>query len=143
MSRTDKRKKPGRFACWVRRRTKSIKTDLKTVWLCAKDPEVPLLPKLVIGLVIAYAVSPIDLIPDFIPVIGYLDDVLLIPLGIALAVRLIPPAVYSKNRKKAARFRFRLKKNWLAAVVIILIWALLVWAVVYGIIKMVQSWKTR
>ena len=66
------------------------------------SPRVPWFAKAVVGLVVAYALSPIDLIPDFIPVLGYLDDLLLIPLGIALAVRLIPPDVLAEHRSNAS-----------------------------------------
>ena len=64
---------------------------LTALWLLLKDPRTPLAAKLVAGVVVAYALSPIDLIPDFIPVLGLLDDVILVPLGVALAVKLVPP----------------------------------------------------
>lgn len=70
---------------------KCLKTDVVALWLASKDPWVPGSAKLIAGLVAAYALSLIDLIPDFIPILGYLDDLLLIPTGIVLAVRLIPP----------------------------------------------------
>ncbi len=74
---------------WARR----IKRDVVALWLAARDSRVPVAAKVVAGIVAAYALSPIDLIPDFIPILGYLDDLILVPLGIALAVRMIPAAV--------------------------------------------------
>ena len=68
----------------------ALKEDTYALYLAARDPRVPRLGKLVVVLVVAYALSPIDLIPDFIPVLGYLDDLLLLPLGIALAIKLMP-----------------------------------------------------
>jgi uncharacterized membrane protein YkvA (DUF1232 family) len=141
MSKTENKPVREKFHAWIKRRAAEIQVELKAVYLCARDPAVPVLPKIIIGLVIAYALSPIDLIPDFIPVIGYLDDILLIPLGIALAVKMIPPAVYQKNRRKARNFRFHLKKNWFAAAVILLIWAALVWAGVSVVLKMLAQGK--
>ena len=78
----------------------ALKRDVTALWLAARDPRVPLAAKLVAGAVAAYALSPIDLIPDFIPVLGLLDDLLLIPAGIWLAVRLVPPAVLDDLRRR-------------------------------------------
>lgn len=86
-----------RLRAWA----KALKRDVLALWLAARDPRVPLLPKLIAGLVAAYALSPIDLIPDFIPVLGYLDDLLIVPAGIWLAVRLIPPDVLDNLRAAA------------------------------------------
>ena len=72
---------------------KQMKRDVYAVWFAARDPDTPLLAKLVALLVAAYAVSPIDLIPDFIPVLGYLDDLILVPLGILLVMRLVPAEI--------------------------------------------------
>ena len=72
-----------------------------TLWLAARDPRVPMLAKLLAGLVAAYALSPIDLIPDFIPVLGYLDDLLIVPAGIWLAVRMIPDELLIELRVRA------------------------------------------
>jgi len=73
------------------------------LWLAARDPRVPLVAKLVAGAVAAYALSPIDLIPDFIPVLGYLDDLVIVPLGIILAVKLIPAPLMAELRLEAAQ----------------------------------------
>ena len=82
-----------------------IKRDIMALWLAARDPRVPLHAKAVAAAVAAYALSPIDLIPDFIPVLGYLDDLLIVPLGIMLAVRLIPAAALEELRARAAEQR--------------------------------------
>ncbi|HSJ41056.1 MAG TPA: YkvA family protein [Xanthobacteraceae bacterium] len=87
----------------IREWARSIKRDVIALWLAARDPRVPWHAKVVAGLVAAYALSPIDLIPDFIPIVGYLDDLVIVPAGIMLAVRLIPPAVMSELRIEAAR----------------------------------------
>ncbi len=84
---------------WARR----IKRDVVALWIAARDPRVPLIAKLVAGAVAAYALSPIDLIPDFIPVLGYLDDIIIVPLGIVLAVKLIPSALLAEFRQEAIR----------------------------------------
>ena len=74
---------------------------LTALWLLMKDSRTPLAAKLVAGVVVAYALSPIDLIPDFIPVLGLLDDVILVPLGVALAVKLVPPPLWAEMRQRA------------------------------------------
>ncbi|MEW9836924.1 YkvA family protein [Mesorhizobium sp. ZMM04-4] len=83
---------------WAR----TIKRDVLALWLAARDPRVPWHAKAVAGAVAAYALSPIDLIPDFIPVLGYLDDLVIVPLGILLAVRLVPSGLMAEFREEAA-----------------------------------------
>jgi len=80
-----------------------IKRDVVALWLAARDPRVPWYAKATAGAVAAYALSPIDLIPDFIPIIGYLDDLLIVPLGIMLAVKLVPAGLMQEFRYEAAR----------------------------------------
>ncbi len=84
---------------WAR----TLKQHTLTVYFAARDPRTPLLVRLLALMVAAYALSPIDLIPDFIPVIGYLDDLLLLPIGLWLVVRLTPPEVIAAAREKAAQ----------------------------------------
>lgn len=84
---------------WAR----SIKRDVVALWLASRDPRVPWYAKLAAGAVAAYALSPIDLIPDFIPVLGYLDDLIIVPLGILLAIKLIPAALFAEFREQAVR----------------------------------------
>jgi uncharacterized membrane protein YkvA (DUF1232 family) len=86
-----------RIKVWAR----ALKTDVHAVYLAARDPRVPWLAKFLAIAVTAYALSPIDLIPDFVPVLGYLDDLLIVPLGIWLVVRLVPEEVMAEYRIKA------------------------------------------
>jgi uncharacterized membrane protein YkvA (DUF1232 family) len=88
----------GNLRNWAR----ALKRDIVTLWLARRHPGVPWYAKLVAAAVAAYALSPIDLIPDFIPVLGYLDDLLIVPLGILLALRLIPPDVLAELRREAS-----------------------------------------
>ncbi|MCJ8520658.1 YkvA family protein [Pseudorhizobium tarimense] len=78
-----------------------LKRDVVALWLAARDPWVPRYAKALAGMVAAYALSPIDLIPDFVPILGYLDDLVVVPLGILLAVRLVPPSVMADLRRAA------------------------------------------
>ena len=80
-----------------------IKRDVIALWIAARDPRVPWYAKLATGAVAAYALSPIDLIPDFIPVLGYLDDIIIVPLGILLAVKLVPVDLMDEFRAEAER----------------------------------------
>jgi uncharacterized membrane protein YkvA (DUF1232 family) len=84
---------------WAR----NIKRDVVALWLASRDPRVPWHAKLAAAAVAAYALSPIDLIPDFIPVFGYLDDLIIVPLGILLAIKLIPAALFAEFREQAVR----------------------------------------
>jgi uncharacterized membrane protein YkvA (DUF1232 family) len=102
----------------------SLKSNLYALYLAARDSRVPILPKIMIGLIVAYALSPIDLIPDFIPVIGYLDDFVLLPLGIWLAIRLIPEEVWKECQISAQKRISEMPKSRRAAVVIVIIWLL-------------------
>lgn len=102
---------------WARR----IKRDIVALYIAGRDPRTPLLAKALAIAVTAYALSPIDLIPDFIPVLGYLDDLIIVPLGMMLTIRLIPPGLMVEFRNDAAA-RERLPKNWLGAVFIIGVW---------------------
>ena len=99
-----------------------VRNETHALYLAGRDPRTPWPAKLVIALVVAYALSPIDLIPDFIPVLGYLDDLLLLPLGIYLALKLIPAAVLADARHAAHQASFNLSESRAAAVVIILLW---------------------
>ncbi|MDQ4421648.1 YkvA family protein [Sphingobium sp. DEHP117] len=99
---------------------KNLKQDVIALWLAARDPRVPRLAKFLAGAVAAYALSPIDLIPDFIPVLGLLDDLLIVPLGIWLAVRLVEPGLMTELRSKAAGMM--VTRSWRAAIVVVLLW---------------------
>lgn len=113
-------------------RARTIERDTYAVYLACRDPRTPWYVKVFAGGVVAYALSPVDLIPDFIPVLGYLDDLILVPFGIALAVKMIPAPVLVDCRVKAQTASER-PTNRKAAAVIIAIWlaaaALLIWLV--------------
>lgn len=108
---------------WAQR----LKRDVMALWLAARDPRVPLLAKMLAGLVAAYAFSPIDLIPDFIPVLGYLDDLLIVPAGIWLAVRMIPAELLDDLRARADERSRPVSRAGL--VVVLAIWLAALWAV--------------
>jgi len=91
----------GRFYSGWRSRVAELRSDTYALYLACRDPRVPWYAKAWVAVVVAYALSPIDLIPDFIPVLGLLDDLILVPLGIALALRLIPPDVLAEHRRNA------------------------------------------
>lgn len=101
---------------------KALKKNTYALYLASKDPRVPLLPKILIASVVAYALSPIDLIPDFIPIIGYLDDLLLLPLGIWLAIKLIPDSVWAECQRSAQQHVPALPQNRYAVIIIVGIW---------------------
>jgi len=109
----------------LRRWAKGLKRQTMVLWFCYQHPETPRLPKWIAIFVVAYALSPIDLIPDFIPVLGYLDDVILLPLGILLAIRLMPAKVLGECQLKANEWeKDQVKRpvNRVAAVLIVLVW---------------------
>lgn len=95
-----------------------IKRDVIALYFAARDPRVPFLAKALAGCVAAYALSPIDLIPDFIPVLGYLDDVLIVPAGIWLVVRMIPPQLMAELRAAATMAVARPRSTGGAAVIV-------------------------
>jgi len=100
---------------------KSLKRDIVALWFAARDPRVPWHAKAVAGTVAAYALSPIDLIPDFIPVLGYLDDLMIVPLGIMLAIRLVPVEVMIELRTEAAK-RIERPSSHLGMIFILAVW---------------------
>ena len=99
----------------------ALKRDVVALWLAARDPRTPWLVRLVAGLVAAYALSPVDLIPDFIPVVGYLDDLVIVPLGIRLVVALMPPALLDEFRREAER-RAQRPSSPAGAIAIVFVW---------------------
>jgi uncharacterized membrane protein YkvA (DUF1232 family) len=105
-----------RLKAWA----KSIKTETLALSFAVRDPRTPWYAKALGVCVVAYAVSPIDLIPDFVPVIGYLDDIIIVPTGLWAARRLIPPHVLAEARERAASAEAR--GSWKAAAVIVTLW---------------------
>ena len=111
---------------WARR----VKRDAVAVYFAARDPRTPMLARCLALAVAAYALSPIDLIPDFIPVLGYLDDLLIVPLGLLLVIRLLPPKVLAESREKANALLSR-PRSYVAAAFMVGIWLLCIVGVAY------------
>ena len=107
-----------RLKSWAR----GIKRDVVTVYFAARDPQAPWLPRLMALLVAAYALSPIDLIPDFIPILGYVDDLFIVPLGVMLVMRWMPVAVLTPARLRAEALLDKPRSMW-AAACFVLVWA--------------------
>ena len=104
-------------------KVKNLKKEIGALTLAYQRPDVPWYAKFVVLLVVGYALSPIDLIPDFIPILGYLDDFILVPIGIAFAIRLIPKNIMIECREQSVNiFKENKRKNWVAGGIIIFIW---------------------
>jgi len=116
---------------WARR----LRRDVLALYLAARDPRVPWYAKVVAAGVAVYALSPIDLIPDVIPILGYLDDLIIVPLGIWLAIHLIPPSLLEEHRQAAlARHQLR-PKSWVGAAIILSIWGLAGCAMIWWLLQ--------
>ena len=119
-----------------KRRARHLKAEVYALYLAYRDPRVPWYGKVLAACVVGYAISPIDLIPDFIPGLGYLDDLVLIPLGVVLAVRMIPSAVMGDARRVAAEQALLNKpSSWYVTVGIVLVWL--------GVVYLVGRWVWR
>ena len=115
-----------RFLERLKRKARHFKVEIYALYLAYKDPRVPRYARIFAACVVAYAFSPIDLIPDPIPILGYLDDLILIPLGVTLALRMIPPEVLAECRQRARETMPKgMPVNRTAAVVIIAVWVAL------------------
>lgn len=119
----------------IKARARKLKTDIPAVLLAMKKKETPFVAKILAGITVAYALSPIDLIPDFIPVLGYLDDVILLPALVALTIRLIPPSVLTQCREEAVELWADGKpKKWYYAIPIVLLWLALLYVILSSIL---------
>lgn len=113
-----------RSARRIKRRARLLRRDLYALWLAVRSPEVPWYTKALGALILGYLLSPVDLIPDFIPVLGLIDDLIVVPAGIALLIRLIPTAVLDRCREQAAvRLADKRPRPRAAGVVVVLLWA--------------------
>ncbi|MEA3576102.1 YkvA family protein [Peribacillus frigoritolerans] len=114
---------------WARR----LKQQIFILYFACKDERVPWHAKVFTACVVAYAFSPIDIIPDFIPILGYLDDVILVPIGIMIALKMIPKSVLTDCEVKAEEMMKNGKpKNWIVGSLIVMIWVLIIiWAIIY------------
>ena len=117
----------GSWAKWAAR-AQLLKRDAIALYIAARDPRTPIAPKLLALAIVAYAVSPIDLIPDFIPVLGYLDELILLPIAVSFAIRMIPEAVMVEARAKATHLNARGKRiGFFGAAVILIVWIAVLW----------------
>lgn len=127
-----------KFKTWfstIKGKAKIIKKEIGALYIAYKRSDVPFYAKLVSILVVGYALSPIDLIPDFIPVLGYVDDLILLPLGIALAIKLIPRDIMDECRQQSENSIYETKpKNWFAGIVIICIYIIIISLILIRII---------
>lgn len=122
------------IAAKLKQQAKQLTADIPAVFLAMKDKQTPLLAKILAAIAVAYALSPIDLIPDFIPVIGYLDDVLLLPILIVAAVKLIPEPVWADCKSRAENlWESGGLKKWYYALPILLLWLLVIWLIVKAV----------
>jgi len=118
----------------LKERAKQLKIDIPAVFLCLKSKETPLIAKILAGITIGYALSPIDLIPDFIPVLGYLDDLILLPALIALTIRCIPKDTFERFRKESeGMWKDGKPKKWYFAIPIALIWLIVIGLIVKAV----------
>ncbi|KAB2873779.1 MAG: DUF1232 domain-containing protein [Burkholderiaceae bacterium] len=122
-----------------RANTARLATNLLALWKLFRHPETPRLAKAVALLVLAYALSPIDLIPDFVPVLGLLDDVILLPLGIALAVKLTPPHLWQARLAEAEHSADELPRLLWGAAIVLLIWLVIVTLLAWWVVSQVVS----
>ena len=115
----------------LKERAKKLKQDIPIVFLSLKDKETPILAKIFAGITVVYALSPIDLIPDFIPMIGYLDDIIILPALILLTIKLIPQNVWERNTDMAKdMWKDGKPEKWYYSIPIILLWIIILWLII-------------
>jgi uncharacterized membrane protein YkvA (DUF1232 family) len=120
----------------VKAQVRDMKLSVLALYLARKDPRIPLKSKIMIVIAVGYVLSPIDLIPDFIPIIGLLDDVLIVPALVGYAVKSIPSEILNEYKEKAkVEFEKGAPKSYKAAIVIVLIWAIILFLTIYWIGK--------
>lgn len=111
----------------LKERARKLKKDIPAIFIALKDKDTPVIAKILAAITVAYALSPIDLIPDFIPVLGYLDDVILLPMLIALSIKFIPADIMKRSRQKAEGLWENGKtKKWYYAIPIVVIWVVVI-----------------
>lgn len=118
------------------KRAEALRNEVLALSLALKDRRTPLLVKILIAISVSYALSPLDLIPDFIPILGYVDDLILLPGLIALAIKMIPKEVLEDCRTRAREPRLNKKAGWIAAAIIILFWAAVI---IFVIMKLLSK----
>ena len=120
----------------LKEKAKQLKTDIPAVFLALKDKKTPWYAKVFAALTVAYALSPIDFSPDFIPVLGYLDDLIILPMLVALTIKFIPKNVFDEYRNQAQdMWKDGKPKKWYYAIPILLVWAFIIFLVVKALIQ--------
>lgn len=119
----------------MRQWAQTLRRDVLALYLAARDPRVPWYAKAVAACVAVYALSPIDLIPDVIPILGYLDDLVIVPLGIWLAIRLVPPSLLEEHRQAAMTRYQQRPRSWVGAAIILGLWGLAGGAMVWWLMQ--------
>jgi len=123
----------------LKQKVKNLKSQIVVVYYAYQSPKVGFFAKAIVAIAIGYALSPIDLIPDFIPIVGYLDDLIIVPALLTLAIRLIPNEIMSEARKRAEEEPLRLGKNWVFASIFVAIWLVAIFATAVFIIGLFKS----
>jgi len=118
----------------LKSRARVLKNETIAVYIAAKDPRTPWYAKAIAICTVAYALSPIDLIPDFIPILGYLDDIILVPAGITLAIRLIPAEALEEARRKVTGSGLERSVGYVGAGIIVVVWIV----ILTGIIRLIK-----
>ena len=120
----------------LKERAQQLSIDVPAVFLALKDRSTPVVAKVFAAITVAYALSPVDLVPDFIPVLGYLDDLILLPLLVALTVRLIPKETFARYRREAAvLWKDGKPKKWYYALPILLFWAVILALILMAVLR--------
>ena len=123
----------------LRKKVRGLKRRIVALYYAYRHPDIGSFPKMMILLTLGYALSPVDLIPDFIPILGYLDDLILLPVLITLSIKVIPKDIMEDSVEKAAREPLTLKKNRLFGVPFIVIWLLLFWLIARSLTELIRT----
>lgn len=120
----------------LKNKAKTLKNEIATIYYAYQNPKTPLLPKIIILFTLGYALSPIDFIPDFIPILGCLDDLIIIPALITLSIKLIPKEIMDESKELSLKKPLQLKKNYFFALLFIFIWITLLTVILIAILKL-------
>ena len=123
----------------LKAKSEILKREITAIYYAYQNPKTKLLPKIIILFTLGYLLSPIDLIPDFIPIVGYVDDLIIVPALIALSIKLIPKEIMDDSRERAQKDPIELRRNFVFAVLFILIWIALLTVIAFPIIRLFIS----
>jgi len=138
----DEEKAGTRFFDRIKAKAREIRKEAFALSIAYRHPDTPCYAKVFAALVVAYAFSPIDLVPEFIPVLGYLDDLILVPLGVTLALKMIPKPVLEEAHIRAdEEFKDGKPHNWVVGAVIIFIWAVLLVMILLWILRWIRAFR--